>query len=482
MADRLTIVGLGPSGGEWIEPGVRDVLADLSATVVVRTLRHPAAETVAADRAVISCDDLYEAADNFEDVYEAIADRVLGIDGAVVYAVPGSAVVGERAVPIMRARALAAGRDVVVVPGIGFLDLIYDRLGIDPLVTGVQIVDGRDLPDPLPLHLPTVVSQVDRPVVLADVAVELGKVLDDAAPITVLRDLGGAEEFVDEVALRDLSGVAVDERTSLFVPAADVGWIGLVHTNRRLRRECPWDREQTHHTLVRHLIEETYETVDALQQLAPEAPDGVVDYGAYAELEEELGDLLLQVVFHATLAREAAAFDVEEVAERIRRKLVARHPHVFGDVVAEDAGTVKRNWEQIKRDEKSRVSALDGVPGSLPALARADAIQRRAATVGFDWDELEPVIAKVTEELAEVRDTIDDGERTAEEIGDLLFAVVNLSRHLGTEPEVALRSAIERFDTRFRRVEELAAAGSRPLAEMSISELDILWERVKSGE
>lgn len=461
---------------------MRDLLADLSVTVVVRTLRHPAAAAVAGDRAVVTCDDLYESARNFEDVYQAIVDRVVGIDGAVVYAVPGSAVVGERAVPLMRRRAIDAGCEVVVVPGLSFLDLVYDRMGVDPLVTGIQVVDGRDLPDPLPLHLPTIVSQVDRPVVLADVAVELGKVLEDDAVVTVLRDLGGAAESADEVALRDLPSAEVDERTSLFVSAADVGWIGLVHTNRRLRRECPWDREQNHHSLVRHLIEETYETVDALRHLPPDSPEGVVDYGAYAELEEELGDLLLQVVFHATLAREAAAFDVEEIAERIRRKLVRRHPHVFGDVVAEDAGAVKRNWEEIKRDEKSRESALDGVPGSLPALAHADAIQRRAAAVGFDWEELDPVIAKILEELDEVREALEDGERTADEVGDLLFAVVNLSRHLGTEPETALRSAIERFDTRFRRVEELAAAGSRSLGDMSISELDVLWERVKAGE
>jgi tetrapyrrole methylase family protein/MazG family protein len=479
VPEQLTIVGLGPSGPDHTGAAADRVLRDPAVTVVLRTLRHPAAADLAREREVIGCDDIYESASSFDDVYMAIAERVLGLPGHVVYAVPGSAVVGERTVPLVRHGAARIGCEVEMVPGTSFLDLVYERVGVDPLVSGVQIVDARELPDPLPHHLPTIVSQVDRPVVAADVAVALGKVLPDDFRVTMLRDLGGADENVAEIPLHDLATFDVDERTSVYVPAADVGWVGLVHTNRRLRRECPWDREQTHHSLVRHLIEEAYETVEALGRLPVGAPLGDVDYGAYAEVEEELGDLLLQVVFHATLAKEAAAFDVEEIAEGIRRKLVARHPHVFADVVAEDADAVRRNWERIKREEKPRDSALDGVPVALPALARAAEIQRRAAAVGFDWPDVEPVLAKVTEELEEVRATLDDGVGTADELGDLLFAVVNLARHLDTEPETVLRAAAERFDARFRQVEHLAGAGGRDMQSMALAELDELWEQAK---
>ena len=482
MAESIAIVGLGPSGPDHVTGRALELLGDTDRTVIVRTLRHPAAVALATQRDVITCDDIYDISDNFDDVYVRIAERVLNVPGPVVYAVPGSALVGERAVRMIRDRAAVDGRPVEVAPGLSFLDLVYDRVGIDPLVSGVQVVDARDLPDPLPFHLPTVVTQVDRPVLAADLAVELARVLPDETAVVVLQDLGGKNETVNEVELAALATVDVDERTSVFVAAADVGWIGLVKTNRILRDECPWDREQTHHSLVRYLIEETYETIDALGRLPQEAPGGEVDYGAYAEVEEELGDLLLQVVFHATLAREVAAFDVEEIAEGIRRKLVVRHPHIFGDVVAPDAGSVERNWEQIKAEEKPRASVLDDVPAVLPALARADKIQRRAATVGFDWDDLGPVLDKVVEELTEVRETLHDGVGTSDEIGDLLFSVVNLARHLGTEPEASLREATDRFDRRFRHVEASAAAAGRTLFDMSMTEMDALWDRAKAAE
>ena len=246
-----------------------------------------------------------------------------------------------------------------------------------------------------------------------------------------------------------------------------------------MRQECPWDRKQTHHSLVSHLLEETYETVESIRALPPESPGGEVDYGAYAEVEEELGDLLLQVVFHATLAREVGAFDVEEVAEIIRRKLVNRHPHVFGDVVAEDAATVITNWETIKGEEKRRESLMDDVPTAMPALIRADKVQRRAKSVGFDWDEAEPVFDKIREELVELAEVADHPVRATEEFGDLLFAAVNLARHLGVDPELALAGANDRFSARIRHMEAIAAARGTSLADLKMMELDSMWDAAK---
>jgi tetrapyrrole methylase family protein/MazG family protein len=399
--------------------------------------------------------------------------------GPVVYGVPGSPHVGERSVAAVVARAAAEGVSAEVIPGGSFLDLVWSRVGLDPITSGAQILDGRALPDPLPLHLPTVVTQVDRPVVLADVAGTLGKLLPDDFEVLVLDRLGSGDEVVEPVTLAALARYLPGPRTSLYLDPPPVGWHGLVVTNRRLRRECPWDREQTHHTLLRHLIEEAYETVEALGVLPSEAPEGEPDYAAYAHVEEELGDLLLQVVFHATLAREAGVFDVEEVAEMIRRKLVHRHPHVFGDVAAHDAETVLANWEQIKAAEKSRDSLMDDIPLALPAPARADKLQRRAASAGFDWDDLGEVLAKVDEEIGELRGAIGHDDAVTHELGDLLFAVVNVARHVGVDGELALRRANERFEVRFRHVESAAKAAGRELGEMTLEEMDALWEEAK---
>jgi tetrapyrrole methylase family protein/MazG family protein len=319
-----------------------------------------------------------------------------------------------------------------------------------------------------------VIAQVDTPAVLYEVRDALLRLLPPETPVTRLADLGGPEERVGALTLTGLRAEHAGLRVSLFLDPVPPGWPGLVQTNARLRRECPWDRRQTHRSLARHLIEEAYEAVAALEALPLDAPAGEPDYPGYVEAEEELGDLLLQVVFHATLAAEAGVFGVEEVAEGIRRKLVRRHPHVFGEVEAETAEAVLANWEQLKQAEKGRGSLLDGVPPSLPALSRAHSLAARAATVGFDWPDLEGVVAKVREELDEV---LAEGALVGDEVGDLLFAVANLARHLRLDPEQALRRATDRFERRFRAIEK---EGS--LSGLSLEELDRRWEAAKEAE
>ncbi len=475
----ITIVGLGPAGLERVTPAVLAALRDETATVVLRTRDHPAAAELAALRSVLACDDIYEAAADFDTLYEAIARRVCGVAGPVVYAVPGSALVGETAVPLIRRMATEGGRAVELHPGESFLDLAMERVGLDPIADGLQVLDARALPDPMPVHLPTMLTQLDTPGTAANLAAELGRVLAHDTVITVLADLGSPAESVTATTIAELPRVGTGPRTSAYLEAQQAGWVGLVQVNRVLRRQCPWDRKQTHHSLLKHLLEETYETVDAVLDLPQGAPGGDPDFGAYAAVEEELGDLLLQVVFHATMAQEAGAFDVEEVAEGIRRKLVTRHPHVFGDLELRDAAAVEANWERLKAAEKRRDSTLDDVPEALPGLARAEKIQRRAASVGFDWPELEPVIAKLAEETGELAAAIGDGERSAAELGDVLFAAVNVARHLGIDPELAVRAATARFEERFRWIE--AHVGDGDMAAMSLPELDALWDRAKAA-
>jgi len=481
MTGSITVLGLGPAGLERLRASDLDRLVDPAATVLLRTLEHPAAAELAALRSVVPCDDLYETGDDFDQVYEAIVERVVDAarSGDTVYAVPGSAVVGERTVPLLVERAGAAGIPCTVIPGESFIDAACAVVGVDPIADGLQILDARGLPDPLPLHLPSFITQIDTPLVAGDVALTLGRVLPDSFEVTMLDRVGDDDATSITMPLADLPRAATGPRSTLYVPPADVGWLGLVATNRILRTECPWDAEQTHHTLVSHLIEETYETVDAIGALSVEAPGGEPDLGAYAALEEELGDLLLQVVFHANLAAEAGAFDVDEVAEGIRRKIVHRHPHVFGDVVAEEVDEVLANWEELKNVEKGRESLMDDVPAALPGMARAEKIQRRVATVGFDWPDDEPVFAKVLEELDELRSVRSDRERATGELGDLLFTVVNLARHLDIDPEIALSRANDAFEARFRAMEGAARRSGSRLRDLDDRSLEELWDAAK---
>lgn len=477
----IAIVGLGPAGIEHVNTSALSLI-EAADTVVLRTLEHPAAAEVATSRDVLTCDDLYDSLGEFDEVYTAIADRVLDAaeHAAVVYAVPGSAVVGERSVREIRSRAVEAGIAVTIEPGQSFLDLTYIALALDPIADGLQVLDARDLPDPLPLHIPTVITQVDSDLRVSDVSLALTRTIDPTTEVTILDRLGDSDEIVTQLQASELASYRAGPRTSVFVPATNSGLLGLIATNRVLRRECPWDRKQTHHTLLTHLIEEAYETADAIGQLPLDAPSGEPDFGAYAEVEEELGDLLLQVIFHATLAAEAGAFDVDEVAESVRRKLVDRHPHVFGDVTVADADEVLSNWEQIKKVEKKRDSLMDDIPVGMSGIARSMKVQKRARSVGFDWDEPEQVVSVLREEIAELEEADGDAAAVAGELGDVLFTTINLARHLGVDPEVALRSTVDKFIRRFTTMESHFTSNSSDISQATTAELERAWEAAKT--
>ena len=250
----------------------------------------------------------------------------------------------------------------------------------------------------------------------------------------------------------------------------------LVEIMEKLRSPegCPWDRKQTHESLLPYLLEETYEVIDAVKK------------GSDEELKEELGDLLLQVVFHSQITKERGAFDIEDVVDSIAKKLVHRHPHVFGE--REDIKTaedVNREWEKLKEKEgKKKESLLDGIPESMPALERAYKLQKRAAKVGFDWEGFEGIKEKLIEEISEIEEEIKKGDREKieEEVGDFLFMAVNLARFLGVHPEVALRRANEKFEKRFRYIEKRAKEMGKNLKEMSLEEMEALWQEAKERE
>lgn len=240
---------------------------------------------------------------------------------------------------------------------------------------------------------------------------------------------------------------------------------------RRLRKECPWDREQTHESLRHLLIEEAYETVEAIEQKN-------ID-----ELREELGDLLLHVVMHSVIAEEAREFSLTEVISEITRKLIHRHPHVFADVHVNSQVEVKENWERLKLTE-GRNSIIEGLPKSMPALLRAQRLQERASNLGFDWEHAEDVWRKVEEELREMQDAVSSGDvrRVEDEYGDLLFALVNYARFVNVNPENALRTTIEKFSRRFQYIEEKLREQGKSIHASSLKEMDALWEEAKQLE
>ena len=232
---------------------------------------------------------------------------------------------------------------------------------------------------------------------------------------------------------------------------------------------CPWDREQTHMSLRKHLVEEAYEAVAA------------IEVGDDAEMTDELGDILLQVVFHAQIASEDGRFDIDDVAAAIVTKLRRRHPHIFADAIADTPAQVMERWDRIKRTEKSG-GLLDGIAPTLPALTMAEKISRRAVSVGFEWETVEDVWDKVHEEIDELKATEPDTAEAEDELGDVLFTVVNVGRKMGVDPEQALRGACAKFTRRFTEMERVSASMGLDLAETGIEDMEALWRRAKEGE
>jgi tetrapyrrole methylase family protein / MazG family protein len=475
----VTVVGLGPGGDGHV---TAESLAAIERIPnrFLRTARHPSAHLVGA---ATSFDDVYESADRFEDVYAEIVDRLVGRaveHGEILYAVPGSPLILERTVALLCADERI---DCNVLPAVSFLDLAWARLGIDPVESGVRLVDGHQFARAASgEHGPLLIAHTHANWVLSDIKLAVERA-DGSEPVTILQRLGTADERITETTWSELDrAVDADHLTCVYVPhlahpVAD-HYVRFHELARTLRERCPWDREQTHKSLAPYLVEEAFELVDALEALDPADP------ASDTHVIEELGDLLYHVEFHAAIAEQDGRFSIVDIVDGVHDKLVRRHPHVFGDVEAHDAETVEANWDDIKRGEKQRHSIFDGVATSQPALAYSQQLQRKAAKVGFDWDDVGGPMAKVGEELDELRAAIATGDEDAvtSELGDLLFAAVNAARHTGVDAELALRRAATKFRTRFTAVEALATARGVDLGSVGLTVLDSLWDEVKGAE
>lgn len=537
MPRTIIVAGLGPGAWEQVTLEVKSLLDSVS-TVYLRTRTHPTAAHLPEHLAVQTFDHLYEREARFEEIYRKIAEELAELSNVedahpLVYCVPGHPSIGEASVRHLRALAGERGIDVKIVAGLSFLEPVCTALDVDPLQRGFQIVDGTELagfgeeaqqaagqgegeekepflfsPYSLPVEpgafpamagltpmYPVLLCQVYNDRVASACKLMLMERYPDEHPVRVVLNAGvpGEEQVISTTLAEMDRGHGINHLACVYLPpleplALPREFSSLVYVMGRLRGPggCPWDREQTHDSIKHHLIEEAYEAVDAM------------DAGDPDSLAEELGDLLLQVVFHSQLALSAEEFTLSDVVSHIVTKLVRRHPHVFGDVEVTGADHVVRNWEMIKAQEREAKAkagrkfesaqaaeqGLEGtglllsVPRAMPGLERAQQLQVRAARVGFDWANIEGVFSKVREEVAEL-EAEEGTERRTEELGDLLFSLVNLGQWMGINAEEALRRANDKFVGRFQAMEKAIVGRGQKLREMNIEEMDRVWEEIK---
>ena len=480
----ITIVGLGPGAFGLITVETLEMLQSAK-SLLLRTAKHPTVSgMIARGIEFTSYDYVYEEQSSFEEVYmtiakDCIAQAVAGKN--LVYAVPGSPLVAERTVLLIRNLAAEQGITVNILPGMSFLEVLYTRLAIDP-IEGLTVLDAADVTG-LPPELSTdlVVTQVYNRYVASEVKLALMEHYPDDYEVVVVKNLGLPDEQILRVPLFELDRVPdIDHLTSLYVkrrPAVrrfTLDPIVDVMATLRSPEGCVWDVEQSHSSLRRYLVEEVYEVLEA------------IDLEQGDKLCEELGDLLLQIVFHARIAEESNVFTMQQVIDGITEKMLRRHPHVFGDVTVRDAGEVVLNWDALKQREygSERLSVLDGIPKGLPSLMRSYKLQAKAAKVGFDWDNIEPVWGKIQEELTELRLACEHGSisHMEEELGDVLFSIVNLARFLKIEAEVALNVTNNKFIRRFSYIESNIKGNKLKWENLGLEELDILWEQAKKQE
>lgn len=489
MSKKLTIVGLGPGPASCLSLGALK-LFEGPAKIILRTAVHPTvAELERRGIKFTACDNYYEAGQSFEEVYDKIVKFVKSAcqDDDVVYAVPGSPLVAEKTVVLLREQSQAAGIKLTIVPAMSFLDPAYVALGIDPL-SGLRIIDATDLDAVADGgKYPLMVTQVYDKMVASELKLNLMDVLSDEAEIYYLHNLGLQDEECRCIKLWELDRQKnIDYLTSIYIPRQErltspAAHDGVMDTKpltevMKILREpggCPWDREQDHRSIRANMIEEVYEFIEA------------VDAEDFDGMREELGDIMMQVAFHARLAEEKGIFSMQDVIDGVSQKLIHRHPHVFGTLEVKDSAQVLQNWEALKKEEKKeRIHILDGIYKGMPALLRAAKIQSRVAKVGFDWQELAPVYAKVQEELQEVQEAVQGQDQQAleAELGDLFFALVNYCRHLHIDGETALNGANNRFSKRFAYVEAQVTKSKKDWSAFSLAELDKFWEEAKAQE
>lgn len=442
-------------------------------TLYLQTSEHPSAKPV-LDAGLIftTMDDLYESAEDFDELNEAIAKRLIS-GGDCVYAVMGDGCFAQ--LPAIEKAAEKHGFRVDVLPGVSYAKAAFPKL------QDAQIYTARTLPKRVDPDMPLYIQELDNPIIAGEIKLTLSEIYPDEWPVTLATMQQDGHYSYRTFPLSEIdrkrtlfAGSVLYVKPATFEERTRYGYYDLVAVMQRLRAPggCPWDREQTHESLKADLIEECYELNDA------------IDEQDDAHIVEELGDVLMDVVFHSVIADEQGRFNENDVADGIVKKMIYRHPHVFGSEKAESSADVLKRWDELKQKEKNQKTqkeVLCAVPKRFPALMRSAKVQKRAGKVGFDWSNANEALPKVYEEMEELKAAMNGSGNLSEEAGDLLFAAVNVIRLLGLDPEQLLHDASDKFILRFGRMEELAKADGFELSELSLAEQDVYWEKAKKS-
>lgn len=487
----ITVVGLGSGHIDQLTLGVWKTLKNAT-HLYVRTEDHPMLQLLKQEAiSFTSFDDLYVSHEQFADVYEKIATTLVTLaqsQGHIVYAVPGHPMVAEKTVQLLKQACPDYGILLEIRGGESFLDQAFTRLGFDP-IEGFQLLDATELSSSLlrpQMH--TLIGQVYDQFTASDVKLALMDVYPDEFPVVIAHALGVPEqEQMITVPLYELDRHANYGNLSIiWIPRSDDDSLRnrtferLHEIVRTLRSPggCPWDMEQTHQSIRKNFIEETYEAIEAIDEDDPD------------KMQEEFGDVLLQIMLHSQMEEEQGMFTVFDVLQTLNEKLLFRHPHVFGDSKAGTSTEALQSWERMKAEEKKRkglaanASLLDGIPASLPEAMKAYQLQKKASKVGFDWTEIEPVLNKVREEIDELQEVIASGEKQKQidELGDLLFALINVTRFIHTDPEEVVARANRKFIRRFSYIEQQLKLQGRTPAQSTLEEMDRYWDEAKRLE
>jgi tetrapyrrole methylase family protein/MazG family protein len=479
----VTLLGLGPGEAAQLTREAWEVLTTAK-EVWLRTRQHPVVAALPEALRIHSFDEFYENGDTFEEVYARITDRVLELasrEEGVVYAVPGHPFIAEATGAEISRRARSASLPVRIVEGLSFIEPTFSALGLDPyprlVLQDALTLGNAHVPGFAP-DAPVLIAQIYSRMVAAEVKSTLSSIYPDEHPVRFVHSAGMPEQVVEDLALYEVDrSKHIGLLSSLYVPSRGEGTafeaFQEIVAHLRAPDGCPWDREQTHASLRQHLLEETYEAIAAM------------DAGDFGAMREEFGDLLLQIILNSQIATEEGEFTANDVVRGIYDKIIRRHPHVFGDVKIAGVDGVLANWEKLKEKERKNgpqaKGLIDGVPLALPALSQAQEYQDRAARVGFDWQEIEGVLDKIAEEIAEVKEA-SDGAQLEGELGDLFFALVNLARWKKIDAESALRGTNQKFRRRFAHIERGATEQGRNLSDLSLEEMEALWQAAKHTE
>lgn len=481
----LKIMGLGPGAYEALTIGALKELKN-NKNIYFRTEKHPTVDFLKDEGIKFeSYDHAYEKYDSFDDVYKYIAEDLITKikdDEDLIYAVPGHPLVAEKSVVNLIELCKENNIQYEVLPAVSFVDAMMEALQVDP-IEGVKIIDAFDMKNQiLDKRVGTIITQVYNNFIASEVKLRLLEGYEDDTEIIFVRAAGvEGLESIRKIPLYELDWQEdIDYLTSIYIPK-DLGnkkdFQDLLDIIETLRNPggCPWDREQTHESLKSALLEECYEVIDAIEN---EDEDALI---------EELGDVLLQVVFHASIGKEDGYFDIMDVIGGISNKMINRHPHVFGNEEANTSEQVLVNWDEIKKEEKgikTLTEEMQNIAKSIPATTRAYKVQKKAKKVGFDWDNVNCAMDKVKEELNEIKEVYncEDKSIIEGEVGDLLFACINVARFLEVDGELALDKTIKKFIKRFSYIENEAIKNNKNLKDMTLEEMDKLWEEAKTSE